>query len=142
MTNSDRSDSTSGVDAPRSRPRFQFSVRDLLVATTVVSVCLAIGIHFVGFMTVVGTLCVAQVVVLLVSDWLIRPENRRALVFATTGIWAILGSGLFLLALPAIFQATEPATSRASATLAICLTLGAGLSYFMAVYRWRKMTRP
>lgn len=142
MTNGDRSDSTSGVDAPRSRPRFQFSVRDLLVTTAIVSVCLAAGIHFIGFMAVVGTLCVAQVAVLLASDWLIRPENRRALAFATAGIWAILGSGLLLLSLPVIFQLTDTPGSRASATLAICLTLGAGLSYFMAVYRWRKMTRP
>lgn len=123
------------------RPRFQFSVRDLLVATTIASVCLAIGIHFLGFMAVVGTVCIAQAAVLLASDWLIRPENRRSLAFATAGIWAILGSGLLLLALPAIFQAFDPASSRASATLAICLTIGAGISYFMAVYRWRTIAK-
>lgn len=141
MPPTDEDDWASTYDLQPRRPRFQFLVRDLLVATTIASVCLAIGIHFFGFIAVVGTVCIAQVAVLLASDWLIRPENRRALAFATAGIWAVLGSGLLLLALPAIFAATSQSSSRASVTLAISLIIGAGISYFMAVYRWRTIAK-
>jgi hypothetical protein len=141
MSTSDHNDGTSVVNSPQTRPRFQFSIRDLLVTTTIVSICLAVGVHFVGFMAVVGALCVTQVAVLLASDWLIRPENRRALAFVSAGTWAILGSGLFALAFSALYQAAISANSQAPSTLAICLAIGAGLSWFMAAYRWRKMTR-
>jgi hypothetical protein len=129
------------IDSDTPRSWFQFSVRDLLIATTIVSICLAIGVHFVGLMFVVAVIGLLQVGVLLAGDWLIRPENRRALAFVTTGSWATLGSGLLVLSLRAIYAAFDARDPSATSTLAISLGVGAALCYLLAAYRWKKLTK-
>jgi hypothetical protein len=121
--------------------RWQFSVRDLLIATTIISICLAIGVHFAGFMFVLITIGVMQAAILLAGDWLIRPQNRRALAFATAGSWATVGSGLLVLLVSAIFQ-DESLRSRselATWLLEACLAVGCMIAYVVAAIRWRQL---
>lgn len=113
---------------------------------TIVSACLAIGVHFVGFMFVVVALGMVQVSALLAGDWLIRPQNRRALAFVTAGSWATLGSGLLVVAIRAILDAiyegtNSPGKAEAATMLAILLAVGAAFCYLFATVRWRRLTR-
>lgn len=113
---------------------------------TIVSACLAVGVHFVGFMFVVLTLALVQVAALLAGDWLIRPENRRALAFVTAGSWATLGSGLLVLAIRAVYEVfyegtNSPGKAEAATMLAILLVVGAAFCYLFAAFRWRQLRR-
>lgn len=120
--------------------RWQFSIRDLLLVTTIVSICLAIGVHYVGVIIVVVTVGLIEVAILLYADWLIHPENRRALAFVTAFSWATLGSGLLALAGRAGFQAIQITTDASGEwMLGIFLLMGAIASYLMAAYRWRQI---
>lgn len=134
-------------DAPHSTPwrGIQFSVRDLLVTMTIVSICLAVGVHFVGFMFVVIVMAGVQVSTLLAGDWLIRPQNRRVLAFVTAGSWTTLGSGLLVLAIRAMLNAiyertNSPDKAEAATMLAILLVVGAVFCYLFAAFRWRQLT--
>jgi hypothetical protein len=129
--------------------RLQFSVRDLLIATTVVSICLAFGVHFAGFTFVVVVVGIVQITVLLAGDWLIRPQNRRALAFASAGSWATLGSGFLVLSLGAIFGSLGESFVLLSARIgdlswwvALGLGIGAATCYGLAAVRWRQLTQP
>ncbi len=130
------------LDSRTRRPGLQFSVRDLLIVTTIVSICLAVGVHFAGFLFVVVTIGLIQVAILLAADWLIRPENRRVFAFVTAGSWATLGSGLLVLSLRAIYEAIDASDPRGSSTLALCLAIGAGVCYLLAALRWRRLSKP
>jgi hypothetical protein len=72
---------------------WQFSLRSLLLATTVVSICLAIGTYFAGVAFAVFVLVLLQVAMLFSVDWLIRPANRRMLAFVAAGSWIIRKRG-------------------------------------------------
>ena len=124
-----------------SEPRWQFSVRDLLIATTIVSICLAVGVHFAGFMFVLIALGVMQAALLLAGDSLIRPQNRRALAFATAGSWATVGSGLLVLLLSALLQDESLKSRSIAATwvLEACLAIGSAIAYAVAAMRWRQL---
>ena len=128
-----------GESSPKTR--LQFSVRDLLVATTLVSICLAIGVHFAGFMFVFIVVGVLQVAMLLIGDWLIRPENRRALAFSTAGSWATVGSGLLVLGGRATYGLITAGGKEMSWGLAACLFVGAVMCYVLAALRWRQLTK-
>jgi hypothetical protein len=125
-------------------PRWQFSVRDLLIAMTVISICLAIGVHFAGFMFVLIAIGVMQAGILLAGDWLIRPQNRRALAFATSASWATVGSGLLVLLISTIFnhESLLLRSKIATAALEVCLAIGCVIAYVAAATRWRQLSPP
>src|SRR5262249_43525398 len=76
---------------------WQFSLRGLMIAITIVSVVMALGRYLVGAAFVIFAVVLVESASLLSFEWLIRPENRRFLAFTTAGCWAILGSGLLIL---------------------------------------------
>jgi hypothetical protein len=121
--------------------RWQFSIRDLLIATTIISICLAVGVHFAGFMFVLIALGVMQAAILLAGDWLIRPRNRRALAFATAASWATVGSGLLVLLVSTIFneQSLRSRSEVATWALEACLAVGCVIAYVVAAIRWRQL---
>ena len=94
-------------EQPASRPSLQFSIRDLLALTVVVSICLAIGTYFAGLIFVVVVIGLTQTAMLLLADWLIRPQNRHILAFVTAASWITAGSGLITLGLSTIFGLNE-----------------------------------
>lgn len=120
---------------------WQFSLRSLLALTTIVSVCLAVGVHFAGFMFVVVAVGLLQATILLSADWLIRPANRRVLAFVTAGSWIVMGSGLLTIGCNLIYDAVAAKGDSASASV-----LGAGLifvavlCYGIAARRWWKIS--
>jgi hypothetical protein len=125
-----------------SEPRWQFSVRDLLIAMTVISICLAVGVHFAGFMFVLIAIGVMQAGILLAGDWLIRPQNRRALAFATAASWATVGSGLLVLLISTIFnhESLLLRSKIATSALEVCLAIGCVIAYVAAATRWRQLS--
>jgi hypothetical protein len=122
-------------------PTWQFSLRSLLIATALVSVCLAIGVYITGFMFALAVVALIQVATLLSADWLIRPQNRRALAFVTAGSWIVLGSALLVVGVREVFvfygTKSEPAR-----WMFAWLLVGIGiLCYYVAAKRWRRLSR-
>jgi hypothetical protein len=127
-----------GTSAPSNS--FQFSTRDLLIATTIISVVLAIGVPFGGFAIVAVVIGLLQAIILLAGDWLIRPENWRALAFTTAISWISLGIGLAIIAIDTVAQAIEPnANPFGWQILEGSLILGAIVALLMAWHRWRQL---
>jgi uncharacterized membrane protein HdeD (DUF308 family) len=123
-----------------STSNFQFSTRDLLIATAVISVVLAIGVPFGGFAIVAVVIGLLQAIILMAGDWLIRPENRRALAFTTTISWITLGIGLIILAINMVMQAIDnDANPFAWQVMEGSLVVGAGGAFLMARRRWRQL---
>jgi len=127
------------VDAPKN-PSWQFSLRTLLVATAVVSVLMAIGVHFAGVMFALAFAVVVQAVMLLTGDWLIRPENRRALAFVTAGSWIVLGGALFVVGVREVYLRMGADGHWAALIFAWCLVGAGGCCYYIAAKRWRRLT--
>jgi ABC-type Mn2+/Zn2+ transport system permease subunit len=107
----------------------QFSLRWLLLLTTVASVCLAIGVYFAGVMLVVVAFGLLQVATLVAADWLIRPENRRWLAMLTAASWTVVGSGFLMVV------ATDVGPWMAVA----CIFIG-GVCFLLAARRWKQLT--
>jgi hypothetical protein len=87
-----------------------------------------------------------QVVMLFVGDWLIRPQNRRALAFVTAASWAIVGSGFVMVGIHEAYRLKSPAeylagsrTDRFNSASAIFLLLAGAFCYFLAGLRWRQL---
>jgi hypothetical protein len=119
----------------------QFSVRSLLIVTTIVSICLAIGVHFAGVMFALAFAALVQVGMLLSADWLIRPENRRALAFVTASSWIVLGSALLVVGVREVFVFYGTKSEPARWVFA-WLLIGIGiLCYYVAAKRWRRLSR-
>ena len=124
---------------PPAAPVWQFSLRTLLIVTALVSVCLAIGVHFAGFMFALVVIGLIQVATLLSADWLIRPQNRRALAFVAAGSWIVLGSGLLIVGVREFFLFYGTKSEPAKWMFTWCL-VGAGVScYYIAAKRWRRL---
>ena len=130
------------ADAPAKTPAWQFSLRALLIATTIASACLAVGVHFAGFIFVVVVVGLIQAAMLLGADWLIRPANRRALAFVTAGSWIVLGSGLLIIGASQLYGAIGSNDAAAAWTLGSCLVAGGISCYYLAAKRWRSLTQP
>jgi hypothetical protein len=121
-------------------PPWQFSLRSLLIATAVISVILAIGVHLTGFMFALLVIAIVQVSTLLSADWLIRPQNRRALAFVTAGSWIVLGSGLVIVGVREVLVRAGTDSDLAIWIFAWCL-IGIGMiCYYIAGKRWRRLT--
>ena len=91
-----------------------------------------------GYIVVVAAVGLMQVTILFMGDWLIRPEHRRALAFATALTWAMWGSGLLTLAIKT-FQARDLDDKPIKWwALGIVLAIGTIASYAMAFFRWQK----
>jgi hypothetical protein len=126
---------------PPAAPVWQFSLRTLLVVTALVSVCLAIGVHFAGFMFALVVIGLIQITTLLSADWLIRPENRRALAFVTAGSWIVLGSGILIIGIREVFLGIGTDGDAGAWIFAWCLiVIGLGC-YYIAAKRWRRLGR-
>jgi MFS family permease len=119
--------------------RWQFSLKWLLALMTLASICLAIGVHFAGFMVVIVAVVAVQVMTMLCADWLIRPENRRALAFATSGSWIVIGCGLFVTALHSVVTAMLSGHDDWGWTFAVLMILAGLASFYVASLRWRKL---
>ncbi len=117
---------------------FQFSTRDLLIATTIISAVLAIGVPFGGFAIVAVVIGLLQAIILLAGDWLIRPENRRALAFTTAISWITLGIGLVILAIDTV-AIDDSEGPFGWWILEGLLVLGAAGAFLMARRRWRQL---
>jgi hypothetical protein len=119
---------------------FRFSTRDLLIGTTIVSIVLGTGVWFGGFLILAVVIGLVQATTLLAGDWLIRPENQRALAFTTALSWVMLGSGLLVLAIRAIGEAIGPSNEWMRLWMLGCVSAaGAIASYLMARHRWRQL---
>jgi len=128
-----------GIDKPTSDAPWQYSLKTFFGLTTIVSVCLAIGVHFAGFMLIVVVVGLMQAVILLSADWLIRPANRRALAFVTAGSWIVFGSGVAIIAITQ-FHGAITNQSRLQTLLATGLTFTAVICFYTAAHRWRTLT--
>jgi hypothetical protein len=128
---------TDRVSVPR---EWQFSLRSLLLVTTVASICLAIGTYFVGVAFAAFVLVLLQVVMLFSVDWLIRPANRRMLAFVAAGSWIVLGSGMLIISFSLAYGRLA-AGDRSGVWIAIMLiTLAAPVCYLFAWRRWKRLT--
>jgi hypothetical protein len=121
-------------------PPWQFSLRSLLIATAVISVILAIGVHLTGIMFALLVIALIQVTTLLSADWLIRPENRRALAFVTAGSWIVLGSGLVIVGIREVLVRVGTESDLAIRIFAWCLIAIGIICYYIAAKRWRRLT--
>jgi hypothetical protein len=122
-------------------PAWQFSLRSLLVATALISVVLAIGVHLTGYLFALVVIGLLQVATLLSADWLIRPQNRRALAFVTAGSWTVLGSGLLVVGVREILVRVGTDSDLATWIFAWCLISIGIICYYIAAKRWRRLSR-
>jgi hypothetical protein len=131
---------TDRVSVPR---EWQFSLRSVLLVTTVASICLAIGTNFVGVALAAFVLVLLQVVILVILfsvDWLIRRTSRRMLAFVAAGSWIVLGSGLLIVSF-SLAYGRQAAGDRSGVWIAIMfITLTAPVCYWFAWSRWKRFT--
>jgi hypothetical protein len=128
---------TDRVAVPR---EWQFSLRSLLLATTVVSICLAIGTYFAGIAFAAFVLILLQVVMLFSVDWLIRPANRRMLAFVTAGSWIILGSGMLTISFALAYDRLSSGDRSIFWAVIMLISLAAPFCYFVAWRRWKRLS--
>jgi hypothetical protein len=128
---------TDRIPVPR---EWQFSLRSLLLATTVVSICLAIGTYFAGVAFAAFVLVLLEVAVLFSFEWLIRPANRRVLAFATAGSWIVLGSGMLIVSFSLAYGHLAAGDRSVVWTAIMFITLAAPVCYWIAWRRWKRLT--
>ena len=137
-----RHDSTNdhpGADRVPVPREWQFSLRSLMVVTTVVSICLAIGTYFVGVAFAGFVLVLLEVVMLFSFEWLIRPANRRMLSFIAAGSWIILGTGLLIVSFSLAYGRLA-AGDTSDLWIAIAFIALAALGcYYVAWRRWKRL---
>jgi hypothetical protein len=133
MRDSKRSIVESGDDnAP-----WQFSLRNLFLFVTFVSVLLGIGVYYGGIVVALIAICVTQAALLFSADQLIRPSHRRALAFVTSAAWAILASNLAVVAFIVVFQAVVYSDALRW-ILAACLWITGAFCFALSSLRWRQ----
>jgi hypothetical protein len=121
-------------------PGWQYSLRGLLVVITIVSISLAVGIHYQGIMVAIVAIGIIQGTILLAGDWLIQRRNWWALALLTSIFWAIPGCGLLLLGVGVAVSSSIVADRGVIAMASLCAIAGGAFCYFMAVKRWRQLT--
>jgi uncharacterized membrane protein YqgA involved in biofilm formation len=129
-----------GVDRVTVPREWQFSLRSLLLVTTVVSICLAIGTYFAGVAFAAFVLVLLQVVLLFSVDWLIRPANRLMLAFVAAGSWLILGSGMLIISFTLAYGRISTGDRSVFWVVIMLITLAAPFCYWFAWRRWKRLT--
>jgi hypothetical protein len=125
----------------RSVPKeWQFSLRSLMIATTAVSVVMALGMFLVGIAFVVFAVVLIQAATLLAADWLIRPANRRMLAFVTAGSWMVAGSGLLLVDFKVASDILFRVTVSNMWVAVLLLSFMAACCYWFAWRSWKRLT--
>lgn len=118
---------------------WQFSLRSLFVLTTAASIFLAIGVHYGGFTVVAIAAGLILAGGLLSAEWLIRPQNRRALAFVTASAWIVIGSGIAMLGVET-FVTTNSLGKQELGWPVGAVLIAAGLfCYVIATWRWMKL---
>lgn len=120
---------------------WQFSLRNLFVLTTAASIGMAIGVHYGGFMVVAIAAGLILAGALLSADWLIRPENRRALAFVTASAWIVTGSGIAMLGVEAFVTTTTMGKQALGWPIGTVLVAAGLTCYAIAAWRWMKLAR-
>jgi hypothetical protein len=130
----------SRTDHVRVPGEWQFSLRSLLLATTVISICLAIGTYFAGVAFAAFVLVLLQVAMLFSVDWLIRPANRRVLAFVAAGSWIVLGSGLLIVSVSLAYGPISAGNRNGVWIAIVFLSLAVPFCYLFAWRRWKRLT--
>jgi hypothetical protein len=131
--------SRSTVDKPVPR-EWQFSLRSLLITTTVISIVLAVGTYLAGVAFVIFAAVVIEAATLLSVDWLIRPANRQLLAFVTAGSWMLFGSGLAILACKFAYEIVAFDKPQEIWAAVFLLAFTALCCYGFGWRRWRQLT--
>jgi hypothetical protein len=92
-------------------------------------------------MFVLSAIALIQVATLLAADWLIRPENRRALAAISSGSWMILGSGLVLIGVRQLYLLLRDDGGAAAWIFAACLAAAGLYCFYVAANRWRRLSK-
>jgi hypothetical protein len=131
----------SRTEIERSVPReWQFSLRGLLITTTVISDGLAIGSYLAGVAFIIFAVVVIEAATLLSVDWLIRPANRQLLAFVTAGSWMLFGSGLAIMAIKFAYELVEFDKPQVMWAAICLLAFTAVCCYGFGWRRWRQLT--
>lgn len=129
----DRSDNSQRSHAGTSS-RWQFSLLVLLAATTLISICLGLAVHFPVFMAVVIGLGLIQAAVFFTADWLIRTARPRGWALATAAAYVVLGSGF-------AFVGGSLAYVAGGATGGSNALMGGGFVCYLAAWLRLRLTR-
>jgi hypothetical protein len=101
--------------------------------------CLAIGVHYGGFAVVAAVAGLILAGAILSADWLIRPQNRRALAFVTASAWSVVGSGIVVLGVETIAATNRIGKSDLGWPIGAALVAAGLFCYALAVWRWRQL---
>lgn len=116
---------------------WQFSLLGLFVVTTIVAICLALGVHFPRIVIGLLVLGLLQVFVLFSADWLMRSQGGKTVRQVASCVWAILGSALLFAAWGAVGVGNAGSLSPGvSTTLAIVFAAGGVMCWIIARQRW------
>jgi hypothetical protein len=121
------------TDRPTTQRGWQFSLLWLFALTTIVSICLALGVNFPEVLIGLLIVGVGQVAVLYSADWLMRSRGGRMLSQLSALLWAIFGAAL----LTAGWLVSPGGNAGTiSSALSISLIVGGALCWLIAWQRW------
>jgi hypothetical protein len=117
---------------------WQFSLLSLLVVTTVVSICLAIGVSFPRIAVAAVAIGLVEAGILYLGDWLIRSRGGRTVMQVVSIMWALLGSAMLVSAFVTFAAANVPQQSNRPLFLTLAALIGAVglLCWIVARRRW------
>jgi hypothetical protein len=124
---------------PQTHVPWQYSLKGLFIVVAVVSICLAIGVHFAGWMFLLLAFGVIQAGTLFAADWLIRPQNRKWLAIVTAISWTIVGSGFLALGTRAAYGVPYAGITRLSASVGILLITAGVICYGVVFRQWQQL---
>jgi heme/copper-type cytochrome/quinol oxidase subunit 4 len=86
----DRQEQDTTQQRPATGRHWQYSLFGLLVVTTIVSVCLAVGVHFPRMILGILAAGLVQVVALYSVEWVMRRRGGQTMRQVTVSLWAIV----------------------------------------------------
>jgi hypothetical protein len=122
-------------NAPAARP-WQFSLRGLLITSTFISICAAMGtmlpaLHFAVFVTVL---------ILELLYWFTPRRSRRELSLVLAIMWAMLATSLLVSGIKWGYDLASNNRGReAHANILFCSVLAA-IFFWLALRRWRRFS--
>jgi hypothetical protein len=117
-----------------SKRGWQYSLFGLLVVTTIVSICLALGVSFPRVAIAAVAVGLVQAAALYLADWLIRSRGGRTLKQVTSIMRAVLGTALLIIATAV---ATAPAPHTSLLALMVAYVIGSiGLLCWILAWRY------